>query len=630
MARQDNGGIDLSLPIFDIEGALHDYAYSPSRGLEKLQLALLSLQKSTQLTSFHNVYHSRLSSFIAAVNRLSASGAPYVEHYHSAFLSAADALFQVVIAYQFDEDRSQQLDYLLLEERSCWNVVMSVAAEQSVSPNYVNYIARLDSTQSGSVSVDAYLDALACAGRVSFHLDTVTAGSINGRFMLVSVQPLAWLQARFAYLQWQVHSINEDEPLRVLCELSFLPIFQNASMQREVRYRLLALFEDRLKTLFYQKFDSLFSVDSIHIENPNQLVPVSCCATAFEYDEGSSYFPARHGGFVFIGQVGLGGGTLGCSDMVYLDCLGHDFLAYFLYEIETSSGRLAFEQSDCLGSYVVDDDGLYAVGDSLWLSIEDKIQAQVLLTMPLLSPDKTPYCLLPQYFEQVFVVKQAGQYFALPYSTMREVEGVCSVMTAPRSWVKNIWLSKTNEPLLEPWLLGTDRLPKLHCWSEKNKSTRLSKNGYYFGKVCGRMFWVEAELVLALLPYQMPFSFVHANDDQLNLLSFIVHDGCCFDKVFLKDASNGSVAAESTGDKEGFSVILEGMSESLVLPFSSCDWRDSLPDGHYVQTFNVPSESLDDSGCAEKLCFTTLQEGAVVINKKNYLSFVAGFCHLHH
>lgn len=64
MARLDNGLMDLSLPISNVEIALHDYVYSPRRGLEKLQSALLSLRDVSQLGVVHTLYHQRLNSFL--------------------------------------------------------------------------------------------------------------------------------------------------------------------------------------------------------------------------------------------------------------------------------------------------------------------------------------------------------------------------------------------------------------------------------------------------------------------------------------------------------------------------------------------------------------------------------------
>jgi hypothetical protein len=620
MARLDNGLMDLSLPISNVEIALHDYVYSPRRGLEKLQSALLSLRDVSQLGVVHTLYHQRLNSFLTAIDELLISGSPYFSHYHSAFLSAADALLQVVMADRFSSGRSQQLDSLLSVDRSCWALVMSIANEKETSLVYRNYEARLDSSQLNVMSVDAYLEAFSSAGRVSFQLDSVKDSRLNGRFLLVSVQSLSWLKRRFASLHWQVLSINEKEPLRDLCELSFLPLFQNVTMSRDSRYRLLALFEDKFKALFYQVFSSFFSLNLTHVGQAGRLVPSLNSVTSFEQDERLVYFPMRHGGSVYIGSRIIGNIDPKIS---YVKCLGRDYLSYFLYEIETSFGRFTFDQQECFGRYSVDEGDLYLEGESIWFQPEEDVKAEVLLNMPLISASGMAFCLLPESITQVLVVKQGELYFALPCSFVREVEAVCSVMSSPRSWVKNIWLSQTGAPLLEPWLLNKSMLPQSCGWPEKNKSTYPSKNGYYFGKVYGRMFWVEADLILALLPYKAPFSVTYLESDELCVAQFFTHDGRSYDKVMSDVSLPGGVG--SALEKVAFSIILEWMSESVVLPFVSCEWSATLGAGHCVCEFSVPSDGMV-GGCENIVSqLACLQEGDLVINKKNYLSFVAGF-----
>lgn len=632
MARLDKGLIDLSLAISSIEIALHDYVYSPQRGLEKLQSALLSLQKISKLSTLHAFYHQRLNSFLAAVDGLLISGSPYFSHYHSAFLSAADALSQVVIAAQFSDDLSRQPDRLLAIDRSCWAVVISIADEKDISLVYRNYEARLEATQSNSVSVDAYLEALAGAGRVSFQLDSVKDSVLSGRFLLISVQSLSWLKRRFPSLQWQVLSVNEKEPLRVLCELSFLPLFQNVNMSRDSRYRLLALFEDRFKTLFYQDFGALFSSSLATVDKGGCLVPQAHSFTAFEPDERLAYFPVRHGGSVYIGCRDLSDAAL---KMTYMRCLGRDYLSYFLYEIDTSFGRFVFDQAECFGRYDVSEGDFLTVGGCLWFHPEEDIRAEVFLNMPLISRLDSAFCPMSLGVTQVLVVKQGGEYFALPYFSIREVEAVCSAMSAPRSWIKNIWLSQTGASLLEPWLLSKNTLPEVHGWPEKNKSTYPSKNGYYFGKAYGRMFCIEASLIFALLPYKATSSVTYFEDDKPCLASFFTHDGRSFDRrvsaELLHDgASSAYENADSSVEKMSFSVILEWMGESIVFSFASCDWFASLPGVNH--TWELSSSSAESvRGFEDKVSrFTSLQDVGLVINKKNYLSFIAGFCHLHH
>lgn len=617
MARQDNGIIDLSLPISEIEKALYNYAHSPVQGLETLHLALLSFQKNTQVSISYTDYHQRLSSFISAIAHLLVSGSPYVARYHKAFLSSADALVQVAIACQLGGGRSEQLYYLLSIERSCWQEIHSVLNEETALPSYMNYLARLGASQSAAITVDAYLADLARAGRVSFDLETVKDGSVKGLFRLVSAQSLDWLQLKYPQLQWQIASVNEDMSLRALCELSFLPIFQHSSMQRDARYRLLGAYEKTFERLFYQPFNRLFASDECILESPDRLVPMSNDSALIKLGDNAKCFPLRHGGTFYIGS---------ClpeqrhSEVTYLSRLGRDFLACFLYELDTSFGRFVFDREECLGTYAVTERDLRTHGALLLFSVTADIEAEVVLTACLLSSVDAAFCLLPQSIDQVLVVRQRGQYFAVPYTAKRDVEGVCSIMSTPRAWVKNVWLSRESRPLIEPWLFRSDSLPAAVSGFVKDKSLGFYKNGYYFGSVCGRMFWVEAELVLAILPYQPPFSAVYIDDDTFCSKSFIIHDGHCFDKVLSKDFTGDG--GESSGGKAGFSMILDGMGESIVLPFSFCDWGASLPNAHYVREFASFPELFCYSD--EKRHLMSLQEDAVIIDKKNFLSFVAG------
>ena len=620
MVRLDNGLIDLSLSVSQVEIALRDYAYSPQFGLEKLRLALLSIPKNTDLNTSNNAYRDRFSSFLDAVDGLLASGSPYSEYYHTAFFSAADALFQIAIGSQFGLDRMLQLDHLLSLERSCWVAILSLSDDKTRSPMYVDYEARLVevSASTDPISVDVYLEALSSSGRVSFQLDAIKGAFLEGRFLLASVQSLSWLQARFPLLQWQqVFGNNEEESLKELCKLNFLPLFQNVSLKRDYRYRLLGLSEDRLKTLFYQMFGSLFPSDLFNVEQRDRFVPASQNVIPFEHDAGVAYFPIRHGGSVYVGSESIKGDG---QKLSYLACLGHDFLSYFLYEIDTSFGRFVFDEAECLGAYVVSEKDLFVLGGDLWLGVEGAVKAQVVLDMPFLSSNDTAYCILPRYIAQVLVVKQAELYFAVPYSTLDKIEGVCSRMPAPHSWVKNIWLNPQNIPLLEPCLVNIDELSLEYGWPEENKPTHPSKNGYYLGRVCGRMFCVKAELVSALLPYQSPFSLTFFDGGERSLASFIINDGYCFDKVVSKIFLDGLLSMSH--EVPGFSVILECLGESVVLPFTTCDWRTSLPSGEYVREFSLPPKLI--GGDDEMSHYSSMQDDIIVIDKKNYLSFVAG------
>lgn len=617
MAQLDNGWMNLSLPISQAEMALRDYHYSPQSGLESLRFALLSLQEITHTYTLHDNYSQRLTSFLFALDGLLASGSPYSERYHTAFLSASDALFQVAVGGQFGIDRRQQLDLLLSSERPCWAYIASFSDEKARLPTYVNYEALFVSSPPSPhrITVDAYLEMFSSSGRVSFQVDAKKDGFFEGRFLLESVQSLSWFKARFPQLQWRILAKNKNTALETLCQQSFLPLFQNTSIEKSSRYRLLERYEECFKSSFYQSFSTLFPATLSGIYEPERLVPLSKNATLFECDDGSVAFPVRHGGDMYVGTKPAPEKALNLS---YLGCLGQDSLSYFLYEVDTGFGRFAFDQAEVLGAYAITDESLFELDGDLWFSAGESINAKVMLSMPLFSLSDSVYCILPDFITQVLVIKQAGVCVALPYSSLREVEGVCSQMQAPRSWVKNIWLNQQNEPLLEPWLLAVNELPLPSQWAGRNKPTHPVRNGYYFGKVCGRMIWLQAELVLAILPYRSPYSFTGINGDELSFESFIIYDGRCFDKVV------AAVSDEEVGvshNKNVYSVILDVMGESTVLPFASFEWCDSFPGEESEEVVSwLPNTKESD----DKLHYASLQNN-VVVDQKNYLSFVAGF-----
>jgi len=112
-------------------------------------------------------------------------------------------------------------------------------------------------------------------------------------------------------------------------------------------------------------------------------------------------------------------------------------------------------------------------------------------------------------------------------------------------------------------------------------------------------------------------------NDKLYSMPFFIHEGRSFDKVI--SLASGSEVLSSSKDEMAFSVILEWMSESVVLPFASFKWSATLaPDGD-ICDFTLPSAELLKSYDIIKNHFDTLPKGDLVINKKNFLSYVAGF-----
>ncbi|MGO2353156.1 MAG: hypothetical protein ACTH58_00300 [Marinomonas foliarum] len=612
MAGLDNGDTNLSLPIAQIESALHEYAYSPAQGITKLRQTLISVKNISKSLLSSPLYNQRLLDLLSAADGLLAQDAPYKKEYHLAFLSATDAIVQVIIGRQVDEERGTQLEVLLSAERACWQVVLSFVEQSFDGPSYTNFEARLGESTNSTISIDAYLETLSRMGSVSFKLDSVKNSVLTGCFSLVSVQSLIWLQDKFPELRWKALPKSHKKSEKELYELSFLPLFQNVSMSRDLRYRLLDRFNDLFKEKFYKRFSDYFSSDVPLLSSADRLVPLAEHLVPIDVDEGHHYLSIRHGGSVYIA-------SFNGAEFFYLSCLGRDCLAYILYEVETSCGVFVFDREDCVGKFLVNEGDIRRAGERWFFSIDNNHEAEVLLEMPLLSKDDA-FCLFPSSIDKVLVVQQGGHYFAIPYFFIRTVEAVSCQMPSPRLWSKNVWLNSLNELLIEPWLLNTERLPEISNWQESKIEDLPTKNGYYSGSVCGRMFWIEASLVSALLPYQTPRTIMSRVEEGYESAALLVHDGCCYDRVVNEMPLDYRLSFST--DDSVFTVILEWMGASIALPLSSCNWSAALPETEYIQDF-IALDNMQN-GQGEKSTFSYTDCSEILINKKNFVFFVAG------
>lgn len=619
MAYQDNGLIDLSTSISHVEIALHEYTLSPQLGLKKLHVCLTSFQNfSNSLIELNDVFHQRLSSLLDSVGYLLNSGSPYFKHYHIAFMSACDALFQIVVASRVGLNRVQQLYALLSVELSCWTVILSTKNDTEHSLVHMNYEAQVTSDALfQDQTIDSYLKALSAVGRVSFHLDVMQDSFISGCYKLSTVQSIEWLQSCFPNFNWSVVSTNETKSLKELCELSFLPLFQNGTMARDYRYRLLSLFERQFRALCYRPFGALFLSDSSETFQTSRLVPAEENIDLFKNDELLSYFPVRHCGFVYAASKVKGNET---TDFSFLRCLGRDFLSYFLYEVSTCFGRFVFDQQDCVGVHKVSEQRISIVDGVAWFELGNGIEVEIVLDFPLTTLREGAFCVLPIQVTDVLVIKQAEKSMAIPFFALRKIEGVSSQMASPSSSVKNIWLSKKNEPLVEPWLLKMPNITivDLPASNSIDPHASLSKGGYYLGVINERSFLIDAELVSLVLPYRPPLSLLYFDDDTQKK-SFFIHEGRCFDNI---SSEIGDTDCSSPAEKNySFSAILDWMDVNVVLSFESCDWLEILPDEHDIQ--ELDDTLLNGKPENKKNRFSSLSD-RVRINKKNYLSFVAG------
>ena len=621
MVSLNHSAIHLTKSISDVEEALLDYNYYPLRGLSKLQSSLLTMQASTQSDDFHPLFHLRLDGLLASIKKLTDSGSPYDENYHAAFSSASDALFQIALACQLGIDHSSQLSHLLSAERDCWAKLSNMADVLDKHPVATAYTAFLsaDSFSMSSSTVEDVLISLSGVGEVSFHLTTSLTPMVSGHFKLITIQSLAWLKSRYPDLNWHGPVRLTEDPLKCLCELTFLPLFQNLTMPRASRAQLLAQFEHDFKDIHYQKFDSLFSGKTNSVLNGHIRVPVERDFPRIDFDQSMICFPVHHGGYVYSACRYLNEQELN-QKVIYTACLGRDFLPHFLYEVSTTFGQCVFDQKDVHGRYAVDESDFQRDGGQLWLSLEG-VRATLLLSMPIFASNAAVYCLLPHCVSNVIVIAQAGRYFALPYDHIRDVEGVCSRMQSPQAWVKNVWQTPSNVFLLEPLLFHFENAPIIPSKPNRKRFGNKDKSGYYSGRLGELSIWVCAELVSAILPYQSPNQFVWMNDRQFVSTAFIIQDGECFDKVLSQHTCYDSALV--LDEPAEFSVVLECQENSVVLPVLDCEWHPSLPD-EWVSPSSV--RDIDSESKHSKPFDSMLfSQKSAVVTAENFVLFVAEF-----
>lgn len=621
MVSLNHSAIHLTKSISDVEEALLDYNYYPLRGLSKLQSSLLTMQASTQSDDFHPLFHLRLDGLLASIKKLTDSGSPYDENYHAAFSSASDALFQIVLACQFGIDHSSQLSHLLSAERDCWAKLSNMADVLDKHPVATAYTAFLfaDSFSMSSSTLEDVLISLSGAGEVSFHLTTSSNPIVGGYFKLITIQSLAWLKSRYPDLNWHGPVRLTEDPLKRLCELTFLPLFQNLTMPRASRAQLLAQFEHDFKDIHYQKFDTLFSGKANSVLNGHIRVPVERDFPRIDFDQSMICFPVHHGGYVYSACLSLNEQERN-QKVIYTACLGRDFLPHFLYEVSTTFGQCVFDQKDVHGRYAVDESDFQRDGGQLWLSLEG-VRATLLLSLPIFAQNAAAYCLLPHCVSNVIVIAQAGRYFALPYDHIRDVEGVCSRMQSPQAWVKNVWQTPSNVFLLEPLLFHFENAPIIPSKPNRKRFGKKDKSGYYSGRLGELSIWVCAELVSAILPYQSPNQFVWMNDRQFVSTAFIIQDGECFDKVLSQHTCYDSALV--LDEPAEFSVVLECEENSVVLPVSDCEWHPSLPD-EWVSPSSV--RDIDSESKHSKPFDSMLfSQKSAVVTAENFVLFVAEF-----
>ncbi|MEP3349727.1 MAG: hypothetical protein ABJN96_07215 [Marinomonas sp.] len=593
--------------ITDVEAALHEYACVPQVGLEHFQTLLISFQIEAQLDASDDIFQSRLTSLIAAVDDLLLSGSPYSSDYHVAFLSAADALFQVFVGHQFGPDRVLQLSPLLSLDRPVWAFLCSPSSDGKADPTYSDYSAVLNSEIPKSL-VGESLASLASVGQVSFDVSSSNRELLKGRFALTSAQSLSWLKSRFPDFQWELVSKSYDEnALRDLCEESFLPIFQHSTMPSDERRRFLDVYEKQLTQLFYRAFGSLFTSKIMDIKQASRMVPIVNRMDARlceDVEKGDVALPIRHGG-VFYTAVDR------CDRAFSLSCLGRDYLPSFLYEIETVKGRFVFDQAETTGLFSVAIDKLKRVGDTAYFEFDEGVKSQFQFNLFGYDSIEVFFASSSHQEIDVLVVDQAGQCFALPYHKVREVEGVCSLFNDQKSWAKNVWLDRDGLPYIEPWLIDTRRFSYSSSLITNSLFKPEPKDGYYVGYALAKYYVIEAGLVSALGSYRAPFSYSDLESESST--SFVVQGWRCLERVVTADLV-GDFSLDRT-ERYVFSAILDWMGEMAVLPLELCQWSETLPDMNDLN-------KMFSGG--QKNFIASTQDDVVIIDKTNFLSFIGG------
>lgn len=615
--------MDLSKVISHIEMALHDYSLRPQSGLKKLQVALLTLRNGYPSDGFHPLFDRRLATLIDTINTLINTGSLYDESLHIHFLSATDALIQVALASQFSLDHAHQLDYLLSDQRDCWGETADLTEVSSLVPVRSVYTAFLPPPISLSSPVDDFLSLLTGVGDVSFHLTSSAKTHTDGYFKLVTNQSLVWLQSRFPDLLWQDVTNLSDDPIRHLCELSFLPLFQNLTMPRATRYRVLSLFEQQFQDHYYCAFESFFPAQASNVLGGECRVPAEGSRVEMHFDDRLTYFPVHHGGHYHIGSQCL----IDKPDTVsYALCLGRDFLPHFLYQVSTSFGVFVFDQKNCFGRYPVALGECQQQDGGWWFVTEQGLRAQLLLSLPVFNQHGA-YCCLLEDIHSVLVIRCSDQYFAVPYLNIREIEGVSSKMESLSPWVKNVWLTQSNESFVEPLLFSLDISSSADALVALRTKDKVDRQGYYHGQLGNLALWIDAKLVRDILPYQKPHNLVWDSGVGCVPVGFIIHDGECIDKALTQySCYDSSLIPEGSAE---FSVLLQGKEGTVVLPLSSFEWRSRLPDEMGHAYFKKQPDAIKQPDWprqkGEQSEGVFLNNKEAVVNAANFAFFVAEF-----
>ncbi len=621
MSECDLGRVDISFPMADIERAVVSYAITPRSSLLDLRSALDRFAFNVADLELP-IFHQRLASLQHLVTQLIASGSPYRSDCQLVMLTASDALSQLAIAAPLGDDYLQAHSHALSEHHPCWQQLSHLLSQiELVSENF-RFEGRI--TPSSQGAIEPLLHALAEFGQVSFQVEEIEKEGMSGVFCLESTQTLARLNERFPQLMWRqlepasaehsdplsVPLINDSsyltEPVKSLMMSGFLSWFHPQKMSYSERNHLLNQYDVMMKEAFYRPFASCLVLSEEGVgeqKEDDRLVPFDG-AEQVTLSVGEQAYPVRLGGYYYAAVTNPNKGDW---QKPYLSSsLGEDVLLSTLYQINYLSHTYVFDLKESF-LHKVAWEALLWRGDVAYVELAPGQEVRLLLSLEAFSgPDAVCLLFNQQGLQDILIVAVAGCYVAIPFCSVKRVEAFPMLIKHEVKGVKNIWQDKSGQLLLEPWLseaeLNSKNLQKIR--TEPVSST--VKKGYYLGRSQKACLIVSAELVADVIANQMPASFFFVSDLEREERSFLASRNQCIEQIAMNTLESGF---RETNSQLGFSVILEDDGVSVALQFVSFDWYEEQP-------------SLE-LGSGRELSNNQEHEGFVVLDRKNYLSFVA-------
>lgn len=641
---------DVSLLMAEIEAAVVSYTMQPRSSLERSRSLLGRLEEECQFAfSSTSLFHSQLILIQNTIDQLLGLDCPFHTDWQTLFLPCLDAIFQNVMAVQLGPEYQQLHVRSLLPHNSYWQSLIDFQARLSDPADRFQYVAEL--TGEKSFDIEGLLQRLVEFGSVSFEVSGTVNGCFVGRFSFETSVPLSWLDRFFSELEWVENKAEQTDKQTAISDfqvsenltktvstndlvgqtallehlaLSFpalLSVFQSNNLSRHWRDSFLTQYTQHVQQQIYTTFadvvGNMAQVDPAFSQFPVPRVNLS----SWSVEQESMLFPTRWQGSFYalahnvsasdtsaVVESDAVTATKTITQSVYL---GRDILPSVLYQIDYLSQQLHFHCSEAR-PYCIEADQISFTNQQAFCCLEDERRVPLVTSLEVYSIDQAACKLFPNHGKiDVLVVTQLGQPFAIPYDMLRCVEAVALDCHCVGPQVRNIWLDKKGEMLLEPSLANASIMPPLERGLRAEMVPRLGKKGYYFGLCNGLPLAIEADLVEDITPYKLPQCFNLYTEFGLQSRYFMPSLESCVEYVELNKGASGFSETSSTGC---FSVILEADGKSVVLPFVSVDWYESYQS----------IESLE-LGSGSELSNDLEHEDLVVLDKKKYLSFITDY-----